>query len=251
MLRAKPMPILPLSPSFFFFFLFFINLFPEETYSTPLALSPPCLPLLSSPPIRRAEMSRDKIAKLNTAAPRVHPRVRTSINKPGGLQQCSPTWEGKRCACVPCLTIWFPILSNMYDSPRRFHESFHRLYTRPVSTYIRRVYIYIYRDGLLRNPETGGKILDQPSSSLVSLSLPFIRLLHHVFLVTQDIHYTLSSESKLNHDESLLLLLFCISLKQNFSTLRIILHECLIRRFVKIISFVIGNNFNFNIHIRL
>lgn len=146
MLRAKPMPILPLSPPpSSSFFLFFINLFPEETYSTPLALSPPCLPLLSSPPIRRAEMSRDKIAKLNTAAPRVHPRVRTSINKPGGLQQCSPTWEGKRCACVPCLTIWFPILSNMYDSPRRFHESFHRLYTRPVSTYIRRVYIYIQR----------------------------------------------------------------------------------------------------------
>lgn len=247
MLRAKPMPILPLSPPFFFFFLFFINLFPEETYSTPLALSPPCLPLLSSPPIRRAEMSRDKIAKLNTAAPRVHPRVRTSINKPGGLQQCSPTWEGKRCACVPCLTIWFPILSNMYDSPRRFHESFHRLYTRPVSTYIRRVYIYIYTEMGYCGTR---KPVARSSTSLVRLSCHYRCLLfacYTMFFSLRRIYIICSSESKLNHDESLLL--FCISLKQNFSTLRIILHECLIRRFVKIISF--GNNFNFNIRIRL
>lgn len=117
---------------------------------------------------------------LNWTPPRpVYTRVRTSINKPWLVPMLRPgkasgvhvylVWQYGFQYCPICMI--HPAVST-----NRF----------TVSTCALCTYIYIYgagvriylRDGLLRTPETGGKILDQPSSSLVSLSFPFIRLLH-------------------------------------------------------------------------
>lgn len=57
---------------------FFLSIYFRKKRTPPRYLHRVCSSWVALPS-RRAEMSRDKIAKLNTAAPRVHPR--TYINK--------------------------------------------------------------------------------------------------------------------------------------------------------------------------
>lgn len=164
-LGAKPMPL----PLLFLF----LSIYFRKKRTPPRYLHRVCSSWVGLP----SDEQKWAVTKsLNWTPPRpVYTRVRTSINKPWLVAMLRPgkasgvhvylVWQYGFQYCPICMI--HPAVST-----NRFTVS-----TRAPCVYTARVYVYTWEMGYCRNQ----KILDQPSSSLVSLSLPFIRLLHVFF----------------------------------------------------------------------